>query len=165
MPVWTPGLWAPGDNFTSEQANTLLSGPHCLLSAGSNQAIPHDTATPASFDAVIEANDRYDAVSTPATEIPVPIDGVYLIVAQATFAANATGVREMSVTADGGDVGDLSQLPSADRAWVGQVSAVKRLPAAAVVTLSLYQNSGANLDTSSATLGGCRLAVTWLGLR
>lgn len=163
--TWSPTLFGPGDTFTYQQANTLLGGPYYLLSAGVDQTIPDGVATPIEFDAVTEYNSIYSSASTPATSLVVPIEGTYLIVAQATFHEAATGVREAYLTVGGVEVGGVSQVASTTRSWVAQVSATKKLSTAAEIALCVYQDSGDDLDTSAATYGGCMLSVAWTGLR
>ena len=166
MTVWTPALWSPGDTFTYEQANTLLSGPYYHLTASSGQTIDNDSATAFDYDSVVEHNSRYTAVSTPASGVTVPITGLYLIEATVTFTANATGHREAYISVGGSTLGGTSTYaPSSTRAWVGQISATKRLSAATAIAVYAYQDSTASLDTSESAMGGCRLTVTWLGLR
>lgn len=165
MTVWAPELWNPGDDLTSDQMNTLLSGPYYRLAATDAQTVPDDAGTDVEWDTVVESNDRYPDVTVPAAELAVPIDGTYGIVGTVAFAAAAGGAREATITAGGIVVGGISQPAVSDRPWAGQLTAVANLAADDPVTLNVYQNTGGDLDTSPGTLAGCQLAVVWLGLR
>lgn len=163
--TWTPALFSPGDTLTAEELNTLMSGPYWQLRNSAAQTIGNSADTPLSFNTVVEYNSRYSTVSTPATSIAVPIDGLYVAVGTATFAANDTGTRQAWLTMGGTDVGGFVDPAPASGVWSRQVSALKKLSAADTVELNVFQTcGGGSLATSATTYGGCRLSVRWLGL-
>jgi hypothetical protein len=162
--TWTPALFSPGDTLTAEELNTMLSGPYWQLRASAAQTIGNSANTPLSFNTVVEYNSRYSTISTPATSIAVPVDGLYLAVGTATFAANATGTRQTWLTLGGADLGGSVDPAPASGVWSRQVSALKRLSATDTVVLNVFQTSGGDLATSASTFGGCQLSVRWLGL-
>lgn len=162
--VWSPALLAPGDTLTAEEVNTLLSGPYYALNASSPQSIANAADTPLSFGSVVEYNSRYSAVSTPATMVIAPIDGLYLAMGTATFAANATGYRAAWLSIAGTSVGGEQSPGSSDVPWAAQVVGIRRLSAGDQISLYVYQNCTAALNTSSSTLSGCSLTVRWIGL-
>jgi hypothetical protein len=162
--VWSPALLSPGDTLTAEEVNTLLSGPYYVLHASSAQSIANSANTPLSFGSVVEYNSRYSAVSTPATAVVAPVDGLYLAMGSATFAANATGYRAAWLSMDGTSVGGAQDPGSASAPWAAQVVGIQSLSAGDQISLCVYQNCTAALNTSPATLSGCSLTVRWIGL-
>ena len=162
--VWSPALLAPGATLTDEEVNTLLSGPYYALLASSPQSIANSSNTPLSFGSVVEYNSRYSAVSTPATVVAAPIDGLYLAIGTVTFAANATGYRAAWLSMDGTSVGGEQGPGSSSVPWAAQVVGIKSLSAGDQISLDVYQNCTAALNTSPATLSGCSLTVRWIGL-
>lgn len=164
--VWTPALFSPGDNFTADEANTLLSPPYYTLSASDAQTITNDTVTAVEFDTVVEYNDIYDAITVPVTGINAPINGTYLLVAQGTFVSGsgpASGARELYIYSGSNQLAGVSQLASG-RSWVGQVSVVRDLATSDTLSMRIYQHSAASLDTDPSAAGGCTLSIRWLGL-
>lgn len=125
------------------------------------QAIPTG-----SFTAMAWAN-RADVVTHGVTAtntgLQVLVPGIYSITASPALAANATGNRHSQITvngtvaAQGASVGSLStQIARLN------VSTILKLAINDVVNVTVYQNSGANLNTDTGA-GTGTLAVTWLG--
>lgn len=99
-----------------------------------------------------------------ATQIVVSKAGLYLLAAGTQWASNATGVRQFFINAAGAVV--ASPVGSAGADALGRMSATAIVPlnAGDVVTLSVFQNSGAALGFGNITANQAPpyLAVTRL---
>jgi hypothetical protein len=101
--------------------------------------------------------------------------GTYLITGNVTWASNAAGIRQLSLTGWTTNLATAFVLASDTRSPVpastGQpnpttplsVSTVRQLTAGQSVSLSASQNSGAGLAVFADTSGETALTLTWLG--
>ena len=124
------------------------------------QTIPDATDTAISFDSA-SYNDWGAWVVGNAARITVPVTGRYMVIANATFAGNATGFRRIGVELNG--AGTIAQVHShSNAAGTGtslSVSGVATLSVGDYVRLIVRQNSGVALDIST----GAELSLVYLG--
>jgi hypothetical protein len=106
----------------------------------------------------------FKAASDDSITIPAGLGGDYLVTFSGQFAANATGVRQLTVTI-GSNTGEPDELAAINDSRPAQgtlpnrltASAVVALDAGATLTASAYQNSGGALDLTDMRFSAVRL--------
>ena len=95
------------------------------------------------------------SVDTDRITIPTGFGGKYLIQAQARFAANTTGFRRFDVElgATGASLSVSIVAPVNGSSTTGTLGSVFDLAAGDYIRLSVYQNSGGNLDILTGSTG------------
>jgi len=166
--------WFNGGKIEATSYGTFKQ-PQCRYFLQANQSIPNNTDTDLLWTAVTGVNDavlsnvQYDngtdfgAAFLPATStsylIP-PIPGTYLAIAGASFAANATGRRDLWIQQrdDNGATFDIASSTSVHSNSAGSVT---NLTTTAIVVIKpkltigtgirarVYQNSGGALNVTS----------------
>lgn len=112
------------------------------------QSIPNNATTVISFARVRYDTNAFWSSSSP-TQLTIAIAGKYLIGASVTYAANATGVRQVGLRVNGGVYPALQVAPAGTDNFA--ISTVFPLVAGDYVELITYQTSGAALN---ATISG-----------
>lgn len=100
-----------------------------------------------------DRSDPYGLHSTTSntSRITVTLAGWYLISGHATFAANATGIRQLAIRADGSTyIAAQNQTALSDVVVHLSLATVYYLAATNYIELMAYQNSGGNLDVQAA---------------
>jgi len=148
------------------------SGGQALLNRGSRvfrsvvQTIGTAAITAISFDTEVFDNGDYFAIGSPTRlTIPVGLAGVYAIAANASFVANAVGAREITVRLNG-----ATDLTSASCAALtgGIVTTLAtytlfQLAVADFLELTVFQNSGGNLDVRTVSNFSPILSIQLVG--
>jgi hypothetical protein len=157
--------------------NTALTGgyvtndeqPRASANNSTTQSISNSTWTAVTFD-----TEDYDvgsmhstSVNTSKFTVPTGGGGIYLLTAQVTFAANATGVRQIRFLKGSGatDIGGTSARSSVTATDIETLSSslVVSLAAGDIVEVYAYQTSGGSLNIGSATaFAKNRMTVTKL---
>lgn len=155
----TPRTWSPNEVLTYQNMNTYVSDD--LSWMGIDR--PHGRATDGSFSHTSSGNwlsPSWDSISTNvgsgfATStgfFTAPNTGFYLLGADATFAANATGARGimLSSSANGGGTIYASNFsPSQSIGVAAAVTTGVQLTAFQTVYVSLFQGSGGTLTITA----------------
>lgn len=145
-----PAAWGSGvrDNFES-----LRNRPVCVLQKNATQSIPHNTVTNLSWQ-----NEVSDAWGFHAgtSDIVVPtVRGLYLVIANVTFATHATGVRLIAINPF------TTEVVNADGETGVTSCVIGRLNAGVPLHVAAFQTSGGALNvTADAQFG-----FVWLAKR
>ena len=150
---------------SSIDATELATVPTTRLRRTTIQTISNNTPTDISF--TTETWDTAGFHTGNNTDVNAPVDGVYLITGSVIFQANATGYRELQLTANLQPIADDQDNPrSGGGIDILGVSTVYLLNAGDFVRMSVLQNSGGNLTVIPSS-GGAEtspeLTMTLLG--
>jgi len=148
----------------SVTTDKLATVPTTRLRRTTSQSIANNTATNISF--TTESWDTANFHSTNSTDAVAPVDGVYLITGSVVFQSNATGYRELTLTANSSAIADDQRNPvSGGASDFLSLATAFRLQAGDVVRMSVLQNSGGSLTViaSSGAETSPELSMTWLG--
>lgn len=127
------------------------------------------TVSTATDTALTFNSERYDngglhSTSSNTSRITVGRAGKYLIIGNATYAANGTGVRYLSIRLNGATyIGEMAILPSASNSLTLIVTTIYHLAASDYVELLAYQNSGGNLNIAATGNTTPEFMVQFLG--
>ncbi len=131
--------------------------PSCRANRTATQSIADITLTAVSFTAADSWDtDSIHSTSTNPSRLTVPsgLGGKYLIVATASWANNSTGWRDLRIRANGST--DLATARvgtgTANPYPISTITTVEQLAAGTYVEVVVWQNSGAAIDVSSATV-------------
>lgn len=167
-PSGQPG--AKGDpGATGATGPAGVAGPTARVArTQSAQSVPTGNGGPVAIEFDTEEFDTGDLFTpTPALDdrLAITQPGVYLLEGGLTFAANATGTRQVSLFSASGTVTVLARQTgfstSAARPYGMTVSTVRRLDAGNAIQLTAFQESGSPLDVAQGTgtfLSATRLA-------
>lgn len=155
-------VWLAGDSGSGN------GKPMCRVYYLSNSSIATATFTAISF-----LSERYDVGGCHSTAsnqsrltVPTGGDGVYHIGGNATFAANATGIRELRIRLNGSTYiavqSDTTVSASGDHSM--NVSCEYKLVAADYVELVVYQTSGGLLNVNASTNYSPEFWWSWQGV-
>lgn len=161
----TPRTWSVNEKLTHANMNTYLSDDLSWLGISR----PHGRVTDASFSHTSSGSwltPSWDSISTNvgagfATStgyFTAPAAGFYLVGADATFAANATGARGimLSSAADGGGTVYAQNFsPSQSIAVASAVTTGVQLAWSGRVYVSLIQGSGGTLAATNVHMWAC----------
>lgn len=158
-PTWNPN----GNIFLGAHSvgpPALATVPHTLVYRANNQTLTTAVDTPISWDTELYDTNAMFALSAP-TRITCRVDGLYIISAGMSYAANATGYRVTRIRLNGSTVvaADESASAGAVASTSLTLSLQRRLVAGDYLELYALQGSGGNL----AALAGqyTFMAATW----
>lgn len=163
----TTGLYSAASNeldFTTNSTKALSidstqfidspTQPRASAYASSTQSISNSTATAVTFDSEdYDVGSMHSTVSnTSRITIPTSGDGLYLVIGQLAYAANATGIRQTLLRKNGttGIAQDLS-TPNGTNGTEIHLMSVVTLVATDYVELVAVQSSGGALNVGSAS--------------
>jgi hypothetical protein len=129
------------------------------------QSLANNTDTVITFNAEEFDTDAFhdNSVNNSRITIPAGKGGKYLILASITFAANASGIREMLFSVNGSTaVLAFAQAPSPTGSFRSSASCIKDLTAGDYVEVQAAQASGGNLNVN-AGVTQTRFGVIYLG--
>ncbi|MGD0856546.1 MAG: hypothetical protein ABSA18_12180 [Dehalococcoidia bacterium] len=144
---------APTSNALFDHA-AAVSGAHgmnksCRVTHSVSQSIATATVTVVAFDTERWDTDIIHDNSTNSTRLTCKTAGIYLIISNIAFAANATGRRSVYLKLNGttwiGIIG-LPAVPDGSTSTLIQVSTLYQLAVNDYVEVYCYQNSGASLN-------------------
>ena len=155
-------VWLAGDSASGN------GKPMCRVYNSSSLSVATATFTALTFN-----SERYDvggchSTSSNTSRLTAPSGGggVYHITGHATFAANATGIREVRIRLNGATyiaaVSDTTVSASGDHSMV--VSCDYKLTAADYVELVVYQSSGGLLNVTFSGNVTPEFSWHWLGV-
>lgn len=160
--------WASGEVVTEalmdanirDLGNFVLSVPHCKATRNTTQSIASGGAGTA-LSWITETEDGDGMITVTSDTFTVVTPGLYLVNAEATWAANATGSRVLQILVNGTRDREVRQAAGAAVLITQAVSAVVRCAASDTIKINLFQDSGANLNMDGASvIAKCDL--TWL---
>lgn len=160
--IATAGVKALG--FDSTQFIDSPTQPRCrAYKSSAVQSINDSTFTAVTLDAEsYDVGVMHDNV-TANTHVTVPTggDGLYLITAQASFAANATGVRALELKKSGTAITD-TQIVAANVVQYVPLQDIQVLVAGDYIEMFAFQSSGGNLNVvNGATATFLTLVKLW----
>ncbi|WBP87036.1 hypothetical protein [Kitasatospora cathayae] len=171
LPVPAPSQQSPGNFITGALWNanvyngiTFLSTPPLFVGTqGTAQSIPSNTVTALAIDTT--AVDTYGGHSntTNNSRYTAQVAGWYLVIGTASWAASATGSRNVAIAKNGTFVSPAQSGIDASRTDINQTVQVSALVSLAVgdyVQAQVYQSTGGALSTNAS--GNCGLSVFWL---
>lgn len=146
---------------------TIANPPGCIVTRTTALAVTSGTATAVPFTSTdLRDTDAYHDTSTNPTRCTVPtgLGGLYIFTAQIGYAANGSGQRSATIVKNGTTNIANTNLGTIGNAGVesaGYLVGYAVLVAGDYIELSLFQNSGGNLNTSTAEPP--ILALIWQG--
>ena len=133
------------------------------LTKSTGQSIANATSTSVTWYVEDWDTNAFHDGTTNTDRITIPSGkaGKYLVNAQITFNANATGYRSVNILKNGSGNGPetFSTLSASNPAFINQ-SRVFDLAVGDYLNITVYQSSGGNL---SLTTSGCYFQATYLG--
>lgn len=152
-------------------AITTAAVPHCdsYVSAAQNHTSTGNFQV-VLLDAETEDTNTMHSTSSNTSRITAPYAGLYIVNAQAWFAANATGIRALRVQKNAGGVAASGTIIDAGTQIIGSTSNVNVMRSSRVVRLAAndyiemfaFQNSGGNLAYTTGD-DSTFLQLAWLG--
>lgn len=144
--------------ITPEKIGTI---PAVSATFTANTSIPNGTLTDLSFNSEFFDTANLHDNTTNNGALVAPIDGLYLVTANISWAFNDTGVRILQIESPDGQVAASRVLASgmSDQS----VSALVRLSAGGAVSASVIQSSGGALNLLRFFIGRIpSFAMTWV---
>lgn len=134
------------------------TGTAITLATGTNTAVEFDAE-------LLDSHAMHDTSTNPSRfYAPTGYSGWYHILGGVEFNANATGVRELAIRANGSDIlGRVRSVPASGQNWMVQVSAYVYLAAGEYVELIATQTSGGNLDINNQNYWTPMFAMSYDG--
>jgi hypothetical protein len=149
------------DSLVAIQANITAASTRVLAQAtGTNlQSIPNAASTAMQYNTETFDSDNMINLGTDNTVITVTVAGIYLVVAECEFAANATGSRELFIVWSGGG----AQFNYASRAVTGDVTRMNvaqtfNATIGQTFRANVFQSSGAALNSSFRRFSAVRVS-------
>ncbi len=145
---------------TSSAINLTVTGtiscnqPYCIVFAGTTQSIPNLTNT--LLDTYWSGSSTYNGISQSTGVFTVTYAGTYLVVYNAGFSGNVTGIRAFwstknnSVATDERYGASTSQTVTSGDRFITTNSFIIQLAAGDNVRVMAYQNSGVPLNGETA---------------
>jgi hypothetical protein len=160
------------NTYTQSQVDGLLTYKGVVLKNNGTQTCANDTYTYITFNTENIDTNGFHSTSTNTDRITIPagMGGKYLVQAQVRMAANTTGYRRFDIElgATGASLATSIVAPVNGSATTGTLGSVFELAAGDYIRLSVYQNSGGNLDTVTGSTGNglssTFLSATYLGV-
>lgn len=160
----TAGVWMVSNGTDLFIVGTIAAANGALapdVYRTTNQSIANASATAISWNA--EDYDSYGLYSS-GDALNITIPGRYIAVAQADFAANATGVRSAVITLDGTTtIGGISTPAHAAVARLNVHSLPFTVTTTTAVRVVVEQNSGGALDVVASGNVSPGLGIYYLG--
>lgn len=128
------------------------------------QALNNNTNTPVQFDGESYDTDAFHDNVVNKTRFTAPVDGYYLMVANVTFAANATGTRQLFFMVNGTTVISNAVFPANTASVIYNTHAIYPLVAGDYVELIASQNSGGSLNIVGGNAQQTSAAISLMGV-
>lgn len=124
-------------------------GIGALVYRSTTQSIATATDVRISFNTEVFDTGSFWLIGSP-TRLTVPTDGTYLVLGQATFVANTTGIRLVSIWLNGSRVSRSSQEGGGTSIRKSLfTSKILQLSASDYLELNVHQTSGGNLNINA----------------
>jgi hypothetical protein len=119
------------------------------------ESIPNNATTQLTFDSEHWNTDNNHSTITNTSRLTCQTAGIYIVVAQAAFAANVTGTRIIYINKNGDYVNPWCTFNSnyalQNTGFSMELVTILQLNVGDYVEASVYQNSGASLNINTAT--------------
>lgn len=115
-----------------------------------DQSIAHNANSPLSFNSEKLDGDNIHSTVTNNSHLTVNTGGTYIIGGTFLMAANATGVRQISIRLNGSTLIAAERIPAHAAESMLTISTVYNLAAGSYLQLLAYQNSGVALNVIAA---------------
>jgi hypothetical protein len=146
-----------GANDASFNDGSGMAMDRCVLKRTAVQSINDATLTTIAWDdEIVDTNSMHNPASN-NSRITIQKTGLYLVFAQAAYAANGTGRRFLNMIKNGAAIDtDLSDNRAATSAGEGRSSLLKVIPLVATnyIETQTLQNSGGALDLQAYSYFG-----------
>ena len=119
------------------------------------------TTTAITYDTEVSDSDGMATLGTNADRLTCITPGLYRVTAAQHLAANATGIRYLTINKTGTAIAAHRALTIGAYTMTLTATCLVQLAAADYITQTLYQNTGGALVTD-ITLGGCYLHAEWI---
>lgn len=129
------------------------------LACLSNTSVSNNVAFDFTWD-TLTSNTLAASTAAPSTGFTCPVSGIYLIVLNFAFAANAAGLRTATIAAGVNTLASVTRIAE-DGGETFSLSWAGYLDAAVIVKAVVFQNSGAALNAVGAT--STNFTCTYLG--
>jgi hypothetical protein len=175
----TPKTWASGDVLTAADMNTYVRDQFRWVGLGDSTAAPRarvyssssfTTATGVGTSLVMNS-ERFDSNSVHSTvtnterlTVPSGGDGMYLIGAGISWAANAAGQRNTAILLNNTTQIGLDVRTASAVAITQDVNTLYKLAATDYVAVNVNQNSGGNLVVNAGANYSPELYMAWLSI-
>lgn len=175
---WTvPATYSTGQVLTAANLNTYLRDnmnavggldkAYVRVYNSAVQSVGTSSITAITFDSEREdtQNIHSTVTNTGRLTIPAAWDGMWLFGGQILWAGNATGVRAIWLRINGGTdlVGAVFPNSAAAQNDGGEVTTFNRFVAGDYVEVTVWQNSGGNLNTFASPGKSPEFWATWMG--
>lgn len=142
----------------------LHDPPSCRVYNSANISISNATNTALTFNSERWDTDTMHSTSTNTGRLTFTTAGKYLITAHVRFAANATGMRNVTVRANGSTILASNQRDASAGSWETDFSfsTLYAFNAADYVELLVYQDSTAALDVTVTANYSPEFAAVWV---
>lgn len=163
-----PDTWVNGSNITADMLNRnirdsqlfLAYAPVTIVYRNATQSIPNATNTTITFDT--ESIDMDNMFSAPSTNLTVVRPGVYGVQINNAFASsNAGAIRACHIAVNGQWIASHNDAPGNGVQTLMACSAITPLNAGDVLTMVVFQDSGAALNAGGVSAAP-RIAVRML---
>ena len=168
-----------GDVYTAAAHNNILTNlgnyrvpPTALVSRVTTQSISNSVFNNVQFTAEGWDTDDIATLATNNDRLTIKTAGIYLVTANAMFAANATGQREMTIVQSptpawttSGTIASTAFVYGTSSVNIYQAMSASVITTCAVndyFTVQVWQNSGGALNLQ-CDIRPASLSVTWLG--
>ena len=155
----TAALW---NDDVRDAVDFLLGVPAARVArTAGTQSIPNTTTTAITYDTEVSDSDGMATLGTNADRLTCITPGLYRVTAAQHLAANATGIRYLTINKTGTAIAAHRALTIGAYTMTLTATCLVQLAAADYITQTLYQNTGGALVTD-ITLGGCYLHAEWI---
>lgn len=169
VPLHANALNALGSNITNLYNDALggfVTAPaFCIANQTTTQSVATSTYTSITFNTTLINNSTMWVASQPG-QLTVNVAGTYLVWAQVVWAGNTAGYRGSLICLNAGGPGNSisgSNIANNPGGFcTTQTLALFKFTAASTILSQGWQNTGANLSTSTAGVLNSSLAALWL---
>lgn len=143
---------------TQNQVTAALTRKNCSIAAPTNQSIPNNAYTNATFTTELLDNDNMVNLGVDNTLITIVTAGVYVLSCDTSWPLNATGNRGARFIVGGNNAGGIAtETVNADTANLSATMIMYAL-AGTTVRLQLFQNSGGALNSTQRRFSAVRMS-------
>lgn len=124
--------------------------PFVSLTRTTLQTLTTGVTTAIAFNNELNDASGFHAPNSTDLVVPAGMAGLYVIQAQVGFVANAGGNQRNAIIRVNGAIIAMGVIPPGGASLAPTVGLITRLAVGDIVTVAAHQNSGGNLDTSTA---------------
>lgn len=166
LPTWTAGaIVTKAQMDTLNEALTFLRNPPtCVVYHSINQSIPNNTLTSLAFNTErIDPWAMHDGGSNTRITIPSGGDGVYMITANISWAAQSASRLVQIILNGSTQLANQEILLGSSKALGQSIGRLYRLAAGDYVEVKVLQDSGVSLNVEVVANLSPEFSVAWVG--